>query len=87
MKVIDGFDKTYDDENVTLITLFSAGGANNGDLPETSSYRKVTPKAMTLAIAADGESTIEPWNIDYETFNDPAHNAFFKAPPEIELRQ
>ena len=86
-KVIDGFDKTYDDENVTLITIFSAGGANNGDLPETSSYRKVTPKAMTLAIAADGESTIEPWNIDYETFNDPEHNAFFKAPPEIELRQ
>ena len=85
-KVIDGFDKTYDDENITLITLFSAGGHDNGDLPQNSSYRRVTPKAMTLAIDGEGESTIEPWNIDYQTFNDPEHNAFFKAPPEIELR-
>ena len=85
-KVLDGFDRTYDDDNVILITLFSAGGANNGDLPESSSYRKVTPKAMTLAITADGSSTVTPWNIDYATFNDPEHNAFFKAPPEIELR-
>lgn len=86
-KVIDGFDRTYDDDNVTLITLFSAGGADNGDLPANSSYRKVTPKAMTLEIDGKGESTIKPWNIDYKTFQDPEHNAFFKTEPEIELRQ
>jgi len=84
-KVIDGFAKTYDDENVTLITLFSAGGKNNGDLPATSSYRNVTPKAMTLSYEG-GEVSITPWNIDFETYNDPEHNAFFKAPPEIEHR-
>ncbi|MBX3247460.1 MAG: metallophosphoesterase [Myxococcales bacterium] len=85
-KVDSGFARVYDDDQLTLITLFSAGGRDNEDLPADSSYRGVTPKAMTLT-SKDGQQTIVPWDIDFRTFNDPARNAFFKAPPEIELRK
>jgi len=85
-KVDSGFARTYDDEQVTLITIFSCGGSDNEDLPADSSYRGVTPKAMTLSWK-DGAQTIVPWDIDYRTYNDPERNAFFKAPPEIELRK
>ncbi|MBC7171429.1 MAG: serine/threonine protein phosphatase, partial [Polyangiaceae bacterium] len=84
-KVNSGFERTYDDAQISLITLFSAGGADNGDLPPESSYRTVTPKACTV-LWKNGEVTITPWTIDYKTFNDPEHNAFFKSPPEIEHR-
>lgn len=84
-KVNEGFERTYDDPQVRLMTLFSAGGADNGDLPADSSYRSVTPKACTVAWN-DGELTVTPWAIDYKTFNDPEHNAFFKSAPEIEHR-
>lgn len=81
-KVDDGFHRVYDDANMLLITLFSAGGETNDDLPLDSSYRSVTPSALTLTWK-DGESTITPWAIDYETYNDPKRNAFFKVPPEL----
>ncbi|MEM9067977.1 MAG: metallophosphoesterase family protein [Myxococcota bacterium] len=84
-KVEDGFARTYDDDQVKLITLFSAGGKDNQDLPETSSYRSVTPKALTIRYE-DGGVTLTPWDIDYSSFNDPKRNAFFQAPPEIELK-
>ena len=84
-KVLSGFANTYDDDDVKLITLFSAGGATNGDLPATSSYRKVTPKAMTLTLK-DGTQRITPWDIDYATYQDPERNAFFRVQPEIEHR-
>jgi hypothetical protein len=84
-KVNEGFVRTYDDERVSLITLFSAGGEDNADLPPDSSYRTVTPKACTCTWK-DGEMTIVPWTIDYKTYNDPEHNAFFKTAPEIEHR-
>ncbi|MFW6049892.1 MAG: metallophosphoesterase [Myxococcota bacterium] len=84
-KVNEGFRRTYDDGNILLITLFSAGGLHNEDLPVDSSYRSVTPMAMTLE--HDGtETTIRPWRIEYERFNDPDRNAFFKRPPEIAHR-
>ncbi len=82
-KVSEGFRRNHDDENQLLITLFSAGGANNHDLPTDSSYRSVTPMAMTLRFK-DGASEIVPWVIDYEAFNDPNRNAFFRSKPEIE---
>lgn len=85
-KIDEGFAKTYDDDNITLITLFSCGGDDNEDLPAGSSYRSVTPKAMTLAID-DGAMTITPWNIDYKRYNDPERNAFFKSAPEIAHRK
>jgi len=83
-KVNDGFVRNYDDENITLCTLFSAGGDNN-DLPPDSSYRTVTPKALTIHIGPDG-IRMEPFEIDYRTYNDPEYNAFFAAPMEIEHR-
>ncbi|MCP4679249.1 MAG: serine/threonine protein phosphatase [Deltaproteobacteria bacterium] len=82
-KVNDGFARTYDDENIVLITLFSAGGRDNDDLPPRSGYRRVTPMAMTMKIK-DGEVEISPWKIDYELYNNPDRNRFFQVAPSIE---
>ena len=84
-KVESGFAQTYHDDAVTLITLFSAGGTDNKDLPEGSSYSGVTPKALTIDVK-DGEATMTPWDIDYASYNDPDRHAFFKTEPEIELK-
>ena len=81
-KVNEGFRRTFDDDHQLLITLFSAGGANNHDLPADSSYRKVIPMALTLSYEG-GHGQIVPWVIDYEAFNEPARNAFFRSKPEI----
>ncbi|MBZ0121853.1 MAG: serine/threonine protein phosphatase, partial [Sandaracinaceae bacterium] len=83
-KVDEGFRRVYDDEAGLLVTLFSAGGKTNADLPEESSYRSVTPMALRLHHAADGTSTLTPMAIDWESFNDPDRNAFFQKPLEIE---
>jgi Calcineurin-like phosphoesterase len=80
-KVNAGFERVYEGD-VLLYTLFSSGGKDNDDLPSNSSYRQVTPMALTIQ-HKDGESRITPWVIDYETYNDPERNAFFKAPPEL----
>lgn len=84
-KVEEGFRRTYDDPEQLLITLFSAGGASNDDLPKESGYRSVTPMAMTIR-HKDGQSVITPWKVDYERYNDPEKNAFFAVAPEIEHR-
>ncbi|MBI2392298.1 MAG: serine/threonine protein phosphatase [Deltaproteobacteria bacterium] len=84
-KVEEGFRRTYDDPEQLLITLFSAGGASNDDLPKESGYRSVTPMAMTIR-HNDGQSVITPWKVDYERYNDPEKNAFFAVAPEIEHR-
>ena len=84
-KVAEGFQRTYDGEHDKLITLFSAGGAKNGDLPVDSSYREVTPMALTIVHSATS-TEITPWAPDYETYNDPERNGFFKVKPEIEHR-
>lgn len=84
-KVKSGFATNYDDDTVTLLTLFSAGGKDNGDLPANSSYRNVTPKALTLRWD-HGEVALESWAIDYATYNDPEHNAFFRMPASIDHR-
>jgi hypothetical protein len=76
-KVNEGFRRSYDSENLLLVTLFSAGGADNHDLPAQSSYRKVTPMALTL-VYENGKSQITPWPIEYATYNDPKRNAFFR---------
>ena len=81
-KVDAGFRPMYGDQ-ASLITLFSAGGADNNDLPEESSYRAVTPMAATIRIE-NGTVQVTPWLIDYERFNDPRRNRFFASPPEIE---
>jgi len=80
-KVNAGFERVYEGD-ILLCTLFSSGGKDNDDLPSNSSYRQVTPMALTVT-HSDGESRITPWQIDYASFNDPERNAFFKQPPEL----
>ncbi len=84
-KIDEGFRKVYDDGTIMLINLFSAGGITNSDLPPTSSYRKVTPMAMTI-LHKDGVTKATPWAIDYARYNDPARNGFMRAPAEIKFR-
>jgi hypothetical protein len=81
-KIDAGFKPIYT-EPVSLISLFSAGGADNADLPEDSSYRTVTPMAATIRLE-NGTASVTPWLIDYKRFNDPKRNRFFASPPEIE---
>jgi hypothetical protein len=85
-KVNAGIQRVYDGDQETLITLFSSGGRDNDDLPKDSSYRSVTPMALTIARSATGETTFTPWAPDYKAYNDPAKNAFFRVPPEIDFR-
>jgi hypothetical protein len=84
-KVDEGFRRVYDDDNQLLVTLFSAGGSDNGDLPPDSSYRSVTPMAMTVKLEG-GQSQVIPWAIDYKRYNDPGRNRFYQSRPEIEHR-
>jgi uncharacterized tellurite resistance protein B-like protein len=81
-KVDAGFRHLYGDQ-LSLLSMFSAGGADNEDLPPDSSYRSVTPMAATIRIE-DGNAQVTPWAIDYRRFNDPRRNRFFASPPEIE---
>ncbi|HUH03914.1 MAG TPA: metallophosphoesterase family protein [Kofleriaceae bacterium] len=82
-KVLDGFRSVYPLGQVPLLNLFSAGGSDNDDLPANSSYRDVTPMAMTMTIK-NGVTKVSPWPIDYKRFNDPTKNKFFASVPEIE---
>jgi hypothetical protein len=81
-KIDAGFKPMYSDQT-SLISLFSAGGADNNDLPEDSSYRTVTPMAATIRLE-NGTAQVTPWLIDYKRFNDPRRNRFFASRPEIE---
>jgi hypothetical protein len=73
----EGFRSVYDQPEAKLLTIFSAGGADNEDLPPDSYYRQVRPMALTIRHQA-GVSSITPFEIDYQRFNDPRTNAFFK---------
>lgn len=77
-RVVEGFKTVYDDADARLLTLFSAGGATNDDLPASSNYRQVTPMALTLKHKA-GVAELTPFPIEYERFNDPKYNAFFRS--------
>ncbi|MEJ7600238.1 MAG: metallophosphoesterase [Kofleriaceae bacterium] len=81
-KIDAGFKAIYSDQT-SLLSLFSAGGADNDDLPPDSSYRTVTPMAATIRLEG-GTAQVTPWLIDYKRFNDPKRNRFFASPPEIE---
>jgi len=85
-KVDEGFRDVYPDNPTLLLNLFSAGGNDNADLPENSSYRSVTPMAATMHVE-DGVARVVPWLIDYKRFNDPTRNRFFQSEPEIEHKQ
>ncbi len=81
-RVDEGFRDVYPGSPLTLVNLFSAGGADNEDLPQDSSYRSVTPMAATIQLE-DGRCHITPWAIDYRRFNAPSVNRFFASKPEI----
>jgi hypothetical protein len=81
-KVESGFERNYHSPEVTVVTLFSAGGTVNDDLPVSSTYRSVTPRALVVKWV-DGDLSMTPFLIQYEKYNDPAHNAFFRAPAQI----
>jgi len=76
-RVIDGFARIYEDPEAILLSLFSAGGQYNNDLPFLSNYREVTPMALTIR-SRDGINTFVPFELDYQRYNDPKFNKFFK---------
>ncbi len=76
-RVTEGFRRVYDDEDGMLLNLFSAGGKTNDDLPADSNYREVTPMALMIKYR-DGVSQMTPLQLDYERYNDPKFNSFFK---------
>jgi hypothetical protein len=82
-RIVEGFRQIYDGEPA-LLSLFSAGGRTNDDLPPTSNYREVEPMALTI-FYDNGISQLTPFLLDYQRYNDPKYNAFFReklaAPP------
>lgn len=84
-KVDEGFKVVYDLGDRFLINLFSAGGAENADLPLASSYRKVTPMALTLQYE-NGHEHATPWPIDWAAYNSPARNGFLRGLPALQFK-
>ena len=80
-----GFDVFYDLGDRLLLTLFSAGGHDNDDLPAHSSYRAVTPMALTLQYG-HGTPTATPWAIAYRSFNYEPHNGLYRPQPLLDFR-
>ena len=76
-RVVEGFKRIYEDPEAILLSLFSAGGQYNDDLPFLSNYREVTPMALTIR-SRDGINTFIPFELDYQRYNDPKYNKFFK---------
>lgn len=77
-KINAGFRDMYPKDDLRLLTVFSAGGVANDDIPEDSNYRDVRPMAVTISHTG-GETTITPWAIDYRSYQNPDLNAFFRA--------
>ena len=80
-----GFDVFYDLGDQLLLTVFSAGGHDNADLPPGSSYRAVTPMALTLQFG-QGTPTATPWGIAYRPFNHEPHNGLYRPQPLLDFR-
>ena len=74
--VRSGFLSHYESGSIRAFTLFSAGGATNNDLRPRASYRKVTPMALTVRFR-NGQFELNPWPIDYATFNRAETNGFY----------
>ncbi|MBL4685327.1 MAG: metallophosphoesterase [Nannocystaceae bacterium] len=77
-KINAGFRDMYPKDDLRLLTVFSAGGVANDDIPEDSNYRDVRPMALTIS-HKQGETTVTPWAIDYRSYQNPDLNAFFKS--------
>ncbi len=74
-RIVEGFRATYEFPDASLYTLFSAGGETSLDLPESSNYRDVAPRALTVRWR-NGESSITPFAIDWARYNDSSRNRF-----------
>jgi hypothetical protein len=81
-----GFEPFYDLGEHVLLDLFSAGGRDNDDLPIDSSYRTVTPMAITVQYVPGLPPTVTPWPIDYRPFNFAPHNGLYRPQPLLEFR-
>jgi tellurite resistance protein len=75
-RIVEGFKPVYQDADGMLLNLFSAGGADNKDLPTDSNYREVRPMALTVKRTGK-ETRIIPFEIDWAKYNRPEHNKFF----------
>jgi hypothetical protein len=84
-RVVEGFREVYAAPEARLLSLFSAGGAHNADLPAESNYREVTPMALTIT-HRDGVTQLAPFALDYARYNDPALNAFFREGGSPDVR-
>ncbi len=84
-RIDSGFEVFYDLGEHMLLNLFSSGGADNADLPFDSSYRTVTPMALTMQ-AGHGQMTATPWPLRYQPFNYEPHNGLYRRQPVLEYR-
>jgi hypothetical protein len=77
-----GFVPFFELGDVSLLSLFSAGGALNPDLPANSGYRRTTPMAATVRFQG-GEQALVPWPIDWESCAYTVRNGFLREPHEL----
>ena len=75
-RIVEGFRTIHADAEGTLLSLFSSGGADNRDLPETSNYREVTPMAV-LFRQKNHQVRLTPFALDWKKYNEPRYNKFF----------
>ena len=80
-----GFEAFYDLGDHLLLDLFSAGGADNYDLPPDSSYRAVTPMALTVQYG-QGTPVATPWPLHFQPFNYAPHNGLYRPQQLLEYR-
>ena len=85
-KVNAGFKSVYRDDDIRLLTVFSAGGMDNDDIPADSNYRDVRPMALSIT-RTNGEIKATPWAIDYGRYQSPELNAFKEREPEIDITE
>ena len=83
--VATGFRANYHDD-ITVVTLCSAGGPDNKDLPEVCELRLVRPMAMSIRMTGglDGAQQMEVWPIDYAPYTVPERNGFYRELDEPE---
>lgn len=84
--VTTGFRPNFNDDDLAVFTLCSAGGPVNADLPDPCELRLVRPMALTLKLEGglDGAVEMEAWPIEYEAFNSGARNGFYREESELE---
>jgi hypothetical protein len=84
-KIDKGFEIAMNLGDHMLLNLFSSGGSDNEDLPRESSYRKVTPMALTMKFDS-GRVMATPWPLRYGPFNYAPHNGLYRPQPVLEYR-